>query len=255
VSSASTSILFNGGILDPFLPSRGIRQGDPLSLYLFILCMEVLGRIIEDKCTKGTWKPIKASVGGPAFSHLFFADDLLLFAKANPSNCRCVKEVIEEFCKRSGQKINPLKSKVYFSPNVDRDRRAELCDILGFHSTPNLGSYLGFPIRHAGSSNQDLNFVLDRVKQRLASWKASLLSLAGRKVLIQAATSAILSYIMQSYLLPARILDNLDRMNRNFLWGSSDSKRKIHWVGWKKVTRPVEEGGLGIQTAKGKNLA
>ncbi|XP_050263906.1 uncharacterized protein LOC126708133 [Quercus robur] len=218
VSSTSTSILFNGGILDPFLPSRGIQQGDPLSPYLFILCMEVLGRIIEHKCTKGTWKPIKASAGGPAFSHLFFADDLLLFAKANPSNCRCVKEVIEEFCKRSGQNINPLKSKVYFSPNVDRDRRAELCDILGFHSTPNLGSYLGFPIRHAGSSNQDLNFVLDRVKQRLVGWKASLLSLAGRK-------------------------------------GSSDSKRKIHWVGWKKVTRPVEEGGLGIQTAKGRNLA
>lgn len=69
---------------------------------------------------------------------------------------------------RSGQKINPLKSKVYFSPNVDGDGRAKLCDILGFHSTPNLDSYLGFPIRHAGSSNQDLNFVLDRVKQRLA---------------------------------------------------------------------------------------
>ena len=200
-------------------------------------------------------KPIKASAGGPAFSHLFFLDDLLLFAKANPSNCRCVKVAIEEFCMRSGQKIHPQKSKVYFSLNVDRDGRAELCDILGFHSTPNLCSYLGFPIRHVGLSNQDLNFVLDRVKQRLAGWKGSLLSLSGRKVLIQAATSAIPSYIMQSSLLPVRILDNLDRMNRTFLWGSSDLKRKIHWVGWKKVTRLVEEGGLGIQTAKGTNLA
>ena len=175
--------------------------------------MEVLGRIIEHKCTKGTWKPIKTSTGEPAFSHLFFADDFLLFAKANPSNCSCVKEAIEEFCMKLGQKINPQKSKVYFSPNVDKDGKAELCDILGFHSTPNLGSYLGFPIRHAGSSNQDLNFVLDWVKQRLAGWKVSLLSLAGRKVLIQAATNAIPSYIMQSSLLPARILDNLDRMN------------------------------------------
>ena len=124
VSLTSTSILFNGGILDLFLLSRGIQQGDPLSPYLFILCMEVLGRIIEDKCTKGTWKPIKASTGRPAFSHLFFVDNLLLFAKANPSNCRCVKEAIEEFCIRSGQKINPQKSKVYFSLNVGKDGRA-----------------------------------------------------------------------------------------------------------------------------------
>lgn len=60
---------------------------------------------------------------------------------------------------------------------------------------------------------------------------------------------------MQTTLLPGIILDYLDRMNSNFLWGLSDSKSKIHWVEWNKVTRPTEEGGLGIQTAKGRNLA
>ncbi|KAK9997319.1 hypothetical protein SO802_022005 [Lithocarpus litseifolius] len=144
VSTVSTSILFNGGVLDPFLPSRGIRQGDPLSPYVFILCMEVLGRIIDAKCTNNLWNPVKASAGGPAFSHLFFADDLLLFAKANTLNCKSVRDAVEEFCMISGQKINFAKSKVFFFPNVNREQRADFCEILGFNSTPKLGSYLGF---------------------------------------------------------------------------------------------------------------
>ena len=126
--------------------------------------MEVLGRIIEDKCSQEAWNPIKASSSGPAFSHLFFADDLLLFAKANEENCGSVREAIEDFCLLSGQRVNFSKSRVFFSPNVDQEQRETLSNILGFRSTPNLGSYLGFPLRHAGSSNQDLNFVLSRVE-------------------------------------------------------------------------------------------
>ena len=255
VTTVSTSILFNGGALEPFLPSRGIRQGNPLSPYLFILCMEVLGRIIEDKCNNKYWNPVKASKSGLAFSHLFCADDLLLFAKANQQNCESVREALDEFSMVLGQKINPTKSKVYFSPNIDGDQRTEFCETLGFHSTPKLGAYLGFPLRHAGASNQDLNFVLDRVNQKLAGWKANLLSFAGRKVLIQASVSAVPTYVMQTTYLPSRILDNLDRLNRNFLWGTSDSKRRMHWVGWEKITQPMEKGGLGLQTAKGRNLA
>lgn len=123
--------------------------------------MEVLGRIIEDKCTNKYWNPVKASTSGPTFSHLFFTNDLLLFAKANQQNFKSVREALDEFCMVSSQKINPTKSKVYFSPNIERDQKAEFYEILGFHSTPKLGAYLGFPLRHAESLNQDLNFVLD----------------------------------------------------------------------------------------------
>ena len=106
-----------------------------------------------------------------------------------------------------------------------------------------LGKYLGFPIKHKGGSNQDFNFVLDRVKSKLAVWKANLLSMAGRVVLILASSLAIPAYVMQRNQLPARVLEGVDRVNRNFLWGSDESKRKMHWVGWQKVTRPKDEGG------------
>ena len=94
VSSVSTSLLFNGGSLDPFLPSRGIRQGDPLSPYLFILCMEFLGHLIKEKCAAKLWNLVKASRSGPAFSHLFFADDLVLFASANSENYAAINSAL-----------------------------------------------------------------------------------------------------------------------------------------------------------------
>ena len=72
ISSSTVSILFNGGKLDPFTPSHRIRQGDPISPYIFILCLEYLGLLIHDKITFKAWKAVKASRTGPAFSHLFF---------------------------------------------------------------------------------------------------------------------------------------------------------------------------------------
>ena len=153
VSTVSTSIVVNGGASDLILPSRGLRQGDPISPYIFIICMDFLVQLIEEKCSTNKWKPVRANRSGAAFLHLFFANDLILFAKANLKNCAAVREVLDLFYSKSGQSVNGAKSRVYFSPNVDRDSREDFCDILGFQSTPNLGKYLGIPIKNPGSSS------------------------------------------------------------------------------------------------------
>ncbi|KAL0000247.1 hypothetical protein SO802_019849 [Lithocarpus litseifolius] len=244
VSTVSTSLLFNGEALDPIYLLRGIRQGDPLSPYLFILCMDFLSQLIEGKCNGNLWQPVKASQSGPTLSHLLFADNLVFFARADYVNCSAIRDVLDEFCSISGQTVSATKSRVYFSPNVDRDTRESLSDILGFGSTPNLGKYLGIPIKHSRSSSQDYNFILDRVKKKLAGWKASMLSLAGHSVLIQASLATIPTYVMQCTHLPGKILEGIDRVNCNFLWGTYEAAKKIHWVGWQKVTKPKDEGGL-----------
>ena len=204
------------------------------------------------------WESLASSQGFLKWSgpfHLFFADDLIFFARTDYVNCSAIRDVLDDFCSVFGQTVSEAKSRVYFSPNVDRDTRESLCDILGFASTPNLGKYLGIPINRPRSSSQNYNFILDRVKQKLVDWKANMLSLAGQSVLIQASLATIPAYVMQCTHLLGKILEGIDWVNRNFLWGSSEVAKKIHWVGWQKVTKPKDEGGLGLQTMKGRNIS
>ena len=83
-----------------------------------------------------------------------------------------------------------------FSPNDDMESREEMCGLLGFRATSSIVKYLGIPIIHRGQSNQDSNFILDRMKQKLLGWKTNLLSLVGRIVLIQSSLSTIPNYSM-----------------------------------------------------------
>ena len=255
VTSMSTSFLFSGGSLDHFLPSRGIVQDGPLSPYLFILCMEFLGHLVEEKCAAKLWTPVKVSRSGPAFSHLFFADDLVLFANANSENWVAISSTLQEFCAKFGQKVSEAKYHVFFSPNVDPEEREALTSILGFNSTTNLGKYLGFPIKQLRRQWHEFGSILDRVNKKLAGWKANLLSMVGRMVLIQASSSAIPSYVMQINFFPKKILNVIDRVNTNFLWGSYDHTRKMHWVNWDTITKPKDSCGLGLQFARGRNTA
>ena len=169
VTTSSFSILVNGGQLENFKSSRGIRQGDPLSPYLFILCMEYLSHKILEVCDNNSWKAIKASRSGPFFSHLFFADDLLLCAEISTSCYHTITRILEDFCLQSGQKVNLSKSKVFFSPNVNPLLRNHLCGILRVSSTPNLGKYLGFPLSPNGRSTRDFDFVVEKVQAKLSS--------------------------------------------------------------------------------------
>ena len=106
ISFTSASLLFNGSRIGEIFTSRGLRQGDPISPYIFIICMEFLNTLINRKCEEGSWKKIKASRSGPGFSHTFFADDLLLFAKTDESNIEAIVDVLDEFCNLTGLKIS-----------------------------------------------------------------------------------------------------------------------------------------------------
>ena len=89
------SILWNGEATADFAPGRGIRQGDPLSPYIFILCIEQLSHGITQAMRDGNWKPIRLAKHGTPLTHLFFADDLLLFAEASLDQANTIDVVLE----------------------------------------------------------------------------------------------------------------------------------------------------------------
>ncbi|CAL1379935.1 unnamed protein product [Linum trigynum] len=95
-------LLWNGDLSQTIIPTRGVRQGDPLSPYLFVLCMERLSHRIDQAIRDNLWKPLKLSRDGPLISHLFFADDLVLFAEAGGTQVRIIKQCLDEFCSSSG---------------------------------------------------------------------------------------------------------------------------------------------------------
>ena len=224
ISTTSMSLLFNGGKLSAFKPSRGICQGDPLSPYLFILYMEYLGQLIKKECIRKRWIPMKASRENIGISHLFFADDLMLFAKVSEKRSEVIKDVLEKFCEESGQMISYEKSHVYFSPNVLANLKEKVCENLGIQVTSNLGKYLGFPLKHRGVTRGQFNFVVEKVLTKLAGWNTKFLSFTGRTILVKLVMNVIPNYIMQGTALPAHLCDKLDKINRDFLWGSTTEK-------------------------------
>ena len=96
---------------------------------------------------------------------------------------------------------------------------------------------------------------MERVLTKLASWKAKFLSFARRTVLIKSVVATIPNYVMQGAALPTHVCEKLDKIKRDLLWGSSPEKRKMNLVRWSKIIKSKEEGGLGIQAARAKNIA
>lgn len=254
VTSSTFSILWNGNKMPSFKPSHGLRQGDPLSPYLFILCMEKLSLAINNAVFQGEWEPIQITSTWPQVSHLLFADDVLLFIKARNSQLRFVTDLFDRFSKASGLKINLSKSRAYYSTGTPQRKINSLTNISGIRSTTSLDKYLGFPILKGRPKRSDFNFIIEKMQNRLVSWKNRLLNKTGRLTLANSVLSSIPSYFMQINWLPQSICDNIDQTTRNFIWRGTNNKG-IHLVNWKKISLPKNLGGLGIRTAREANTS
>jgi hypothetical protein len=118
VSTVTFSILINGKPSDTFSPQRGLRQGDPLSPYLFIFCANVLSGLISKAQSQKKIHGIRIAHGAPEISHLLFADDSLFFCRANKKEAQVIKDIITNYQEASGQLVNMDKSEMIFSKHT-----------------------------------------------------------------------------------------------------------------------------------------
>lgn len=256
VSTVSYDFCFNGTSIGPIIPSRGIRQGDPISPYLFLFCVEGLSLALNKAVAEESIHGIKVSSSAPVISHLLFADDSFLFFRANISETEVVKTILDEYARCSGQSINYQKSGICFSSNVRVDKQVEISTILGVTSDLQDSMYLGLPSLVGRSKKRVFGFVKERLWKRLQGWKAKKISRAGKTVLINNVATAVPSYCMSSFLLPKSMCNEMEVMLNKYWWQSgSTDRRGINWIRWDGLSMSKCKGGLAFRNLYGYNVA
>jgi len=186
ISTVSFSVLINGSPHGHINPTRGIRQGDPLSPYIFILCAEVLSHMMNQAEINKQLKGIKLSTRGPSISHLLFADDSLFFTMANHRSCHAIKTVLRTYEEASGQAVNLRKSTITFGKNVSNDIKRRMRNLLGIHNEGGGGKYLGLPEQFDKKKSEMFRYIVEKVKEKTQGWSKKYLSQAGKEVLLKA---------------------------------------------------------------------
>uniref|UniRef100_A0A803QBY8 Reverse transcriptase domain-containing protein n=1 Tax=Cannabis sativa TaxID=3483 RepID=A0A803QBY8_CANSA len=259
VTSVSFLVLLNGTPLKSFFPGRGLRQGDPLSPYLFILCSEVLSKLVCRAEANGEITGIKLGKNALPLSHISYADDALFFCKASPGKAKSLLSCLETYESWSGQRISEAKSGVFFSPKVGREARKEISENLGISALLHKEKYLGNPLLVSIRKREEFSFLKSKVLRRLEGWKAKCLSQAGRLTLAQSVLQSIPCYTMSTFRIPITICKELDSIMARFWWkGSPRDMSSNHYLalkGWSSICQPKKNGGLGLRRFRDMNLA
>ncbi|KAG7593406.1 Reverse transcriptase domain [Arabidopsis thaliana x Arabidopsis arenosa] len=225
VRTVSYSVLINGASYGYIKPERGIRQGDPLSPFLFILCAEALVHIMNKAEQDGHLTGLRLKPNCPSIQHLLFADDSLFLCQATFKECTAFLQCLQLYGKASGQEINFQKSAITFGKKLDPYMRRLI------------GLYTG--IEQEGGT--------DRLKSRLNGWYEKTLSLGGKEVLIKSVALALPVYAMSCFRLTKHQCQKITSAMSNFWWNESEEKHKMHWVSWEKICKSKEQGGLGFR--------
>lgn len=245
LASASSSVLVNGSPTFEFSCSKGIRQGDPISPFLFIIVMEALSSIIRKACRMGAFEGVRLPNNGPVLSHLLYADDAMVMGEWSQANFNSLRRILRVFRLCSGLRININKSTLYGigKPYMEVQAKALW---LGCRFGEFPFKYLGILVGGNMSRINSWDPVIQVFKKRLSLWKARILSMGGRLVLIKSVLESIPTYYFSMYKAPIAVINKLEGLIRRFLWGGTDEIGKIHWVAWDNVVKSKDSGGLGL---------
>ena len=237
----SFALQINGERSQIFPSTNGIRQGDPLSPYLFLLAMQVLSSLFRKAEECSEIDPI--ACGSVTVSHIIFTDDVMIFLQVDKKNARNLKRILDQFSSLSGMNINYGKSAIFYGGSVQH--RSQISSHLRLSQGELPIRYLGFPLISKRLSVGACSPLIQAIMQRLQSWKARLLSFTGRAELIKSVLSAMHLYWLSVFNLPVGVHKEIDKLLLGFLWYGLGPKKNV-FISWKNVCQPKEEGALSI---------
>ncbi|KAL0328093.1 UNVERIFIED_CONTAM: hypothetical protein Scaly_2241900 [Sesamum calycinum] len=201
-----------------------------MSPYLFVLIMEAWHSLLRFRVHNAPsfqyhWKCKEQQI-----LNLCFADDVLLFCKADIPSIKVIKDTLSEFAELSGLKVNPTKSQIILSRAVQHERQ-QILDLLEFQEGCLPVRYLGVPLISSRLTIADCKPIIDKLESRIAGWNHFNLTFAGRTQLIKSVLNTLHSYWASVFILPKGVIKILEARMRKFLWQGSTGRgyAKVAW--------------------------
>jgi hypothetical protein len=251
ISTTTLSVIINGESTPSFHPQRGLRQGCPLSPYLFIIAVNELSICLQQHSDTHNIQGVTLGPNCPKIHSLLFADDLIICGQATQEEANKINSILQNFCNVSGQTPNLAKSSIMFSRNADNSSRVAVKSVFPVPDlTPNT-IYLGHPlIFNHNDRAKAYDYILNKFKAKLTILKANKLNHAGHLVYINSVLASIPIYYMSTILFSKAFISKITTIIRNFWWAGAqedNSTSPFHFRSWSDICKPKKEGGLGIR--------
>jgi len=218
LESATVSVLVNGSPTMEFVPSKGLRQDDPLAPFLFLIVAEGLAGVVRNAVMSDWLESMEVGMNKVKVNMLQYADDTLFFCKATSKSVFCLTTILNCFELASGLKVNFLKSSIG-GVGVDAFTIRCFAKMLNCDVMKYLFKYLGMPVGGCHKKEAFWDGVVEKIKERLGRWKGRIISMAGRIFLIKSVLSAIPLFYMSLFKIPVIVVKKIVKIQRNFLWG------------------------------------
>lgn len=176
ITTSYFSIIINGIPKGKIIPKRGLRQGCPLSPYLFIICADALSNLLiqaeRSKLIHGLKFGQHISI-----SHLLFAyDSLIFFSKASIKDFQHLKDLFDCYATASGQIFNFEKSCMFFSDSVCANQISAIKRIFQLNVVTKHEKYLRMPSMIRRKKKNFFNKIKLKVQSKISSWQQKLFS-------------------------------------------------------------------------------
>ncbi|PKU83516.1 Putative ribonuclease H protein [Dendrobium catenatum] len=244
VKDARFSFIINGKASRWITAANGFRQGCPFSPYLYILCSQLFSLAMAQD---GQDLGIQISKRSQNISHLLYADDVLIFSHATKNLANKLRSIVTNFCNWTSLKVNNAKSQIIFSKSMERTEKSQVNRILNFRTVNEL-QYLGVQLLLRKPMRADFQFLIDNVLHKLNSWGGKCLSLAGKLLLVKASLLSLPNFSSTHNMVPKKVLLEIDKCCRDFIWNKRNGKKEIHYVAWNTLCKSTDKGGRNLHS-------
>ncbi|XP_020599657.1 uncharacterized protein LOC110039051 [Phalaenopsis equestris] len=241
----SQSVFINGKSHGFFTSSRGIKQGDPLPVTIFIIAFDYFSKMLNQLMVSSP-HTLYSHRSNIVVNHLAFVDDVIIFAKTTKPAVKLVLQCLEKFQKCSGMQFHTKKFFLVFGKQVKPEIKNWTTDISRFKASSLPLKYLGTLLVKGKTRQVQFDDCITKIQDKLNYWANSFLSNGGRVTLLKSVLTALPFYISQVSIMKKSTQLTLERLFNRFLWAGQ--RKQMHWTSWQKLCRSTSAGGLGFKS-------